>query len=143
MSSNRVLIKNYTEITGKRLPTYPLVEVKIWIDNEEKNVDALVDTGYDGNLLLSKEKADELNITDDYLIQDDPDNIQVANGEEIETYLYQSTVRLGNIQGPLSFNVVSTKNTLIWDAILGRSALYSYEVLFNEKIHPKKLIITK
>ena len=139
--SNPVLIKQYTQVTGRRLPTYPLVEVKITVGKKEKSVDALVDTGYDGNLILSHKAAQEIGLTDTYKIQKEVDSIQVANGNAIQAYLYESKVRVGNIEGDMSFNVVGKDVNLIWRAILGRNALDTYEVIFDEKSSPKILRI--
>lgn len=140
--TDNVLITEYTAIEGKLLPTYPLVDV-FFTDLKNRKITALVDTGYDGTLLISQESSKKLKLGKKHAIQDEPYDVQVANKETVEVYRYRTNIRLGNIEGPLSFGVVSEKRKLIWDAVLGRSAFYRYELLFNEKSEPKKLIISK
>lgn len=141
MVEKSVLIKEYTKISGKKLSSYPLVPVRITINGKEKEVVSLLDTGYDGKLIISFEQAEKIGLTEDYKIQDEAYPIQAANKEEIPTYLYKTKVRVGSIKGDLAFNVVDKSVSLLWDGILGREALDQYKIIFDEKSNPKQVSI--
>jgi len=123
------------------LSSYPIVEVQITIDGKEYPVNALVDTGYDGKLIISYSAAQKIKLPEKYKIQDEAASIQAANSQEFSTYLYKTKVRVGNIHGDLAFNVADKDVKLIWEGILGRDALDKYKIIFDEKSDPKQISI--
>ena len=107
--------------------TFPFIPIEIIVRHRVEKIEALIDTGFEGDVVVPKGLLTN---------GDPPDTIlpwQLADGKVVIAPVYAGKVKLGNITS-LKVSVITLGN----EVMIGRGVTDKFKVIFD---HGRKVII--
>lgn len=108
-------------------PHFPYLPINIQVHRHSKNIQALIDTGFDGFVVISRQALVNGDPPDGYI------PCTLADGSKIAAPFYRGTIRIGNFASFICVILAMGDESLI-----GRKVIDRFKVIFD---HGKKVII--
>jgi predicted aspartyl protease len=130
----------YTKDKGRE---DPIVDVEIIVNGKSYLIHPYADTGCDSALGISMEFAEQIGLEK---VSDEVQDLTLADGTKVGGYLYKATVKIRDRTFPnLLIPVIDPSMKPLGkshdnESLLGRGLMDSYNVQFQGKSSPKKLL---
>lgn len=105
----------------------PYISIQVQVQGKIKNFDALVDTGFDGNVIIPRHQLMNGEPPSGYL------PCKLADGSKITAPFYEGVIKIGKLPS-LSIIILAMGD----ESLVGRSVTDKFKVIFD---HGRKVII--